>query len=104
MSRIRIAGAPFVFLAIAWCAAMGLITWGLWNALMPSIFGLPAVTFGQALGLFFLSRVLFGGFAGWGRRMRRARFVHGWGDLTPEERHRFRQAMHPGTPGSEPSA
>jgi hypothetical protein len=25
--------------------------------------------------------------------MRKSRFVHGWKDLTPEERQRFRQAM-----------
>lgn len=31
----------------------------LWNWLMPSIFGLNAVTFWQALGLLFLSSILF---------------------------------------------
>lgn len=34
------------------------IEW-LWNWLMPVLFGLPPITFGQALGLFGLSRCLF---------------------------------------------
>jgi hypothetical protein len=67
----------------------------LWNALMPHLFQLPEITFWQALGLFVLSRVLFGGAGGWGRRMRHARFARGWKGLTPEERQRFRDAMGP---------
>jgi hypothetical protein len=72
---------------------MGLLTVGLWNALMPAILGLPAISFWQAVGLLLLSRVLFGGFGGLGHRFRKARFVRGWVDLTPEERQRFRTAM-----------
>lgn len=66
---------------------------------MPVIFGLPPITFWQALGLFLLSRALFGSFGGWGSRMRKARFVRGWKGLTPEERQRFRRAMDPHRPG-----
>lgn len=36
----------------------------LWNWLMPLIFGLPIITFWQALGLCLLSKILFGGFGG----------------------------------------
>jgi len=72
---------------------MGLIVSGLWNALMPAIFGLRAITFWQAVGILLLSRILFGGLGGWGHRMRRPRFVRGWRSLTPEERERFRRAM-----------
>ena len=32
----------------------------LWNALMPDIFNLKQITFSQALGLTFLTRLLFG--------------------------------------------
>lgn len=32
----------------------------LWNWLMPVIFGLTAITFWQALGLFVLSKIIFG--------------------------------------------
>ena len=34
----------------------------LWNWLMPDLFGLNAISYWQALGLFALSRLLLGGF------------------------------------------
>jgi hypothetical protein len=71
-------------------AIMGLLTFVLWNALMPAIFGLPPIGFWQALGLLLLSRVLFGRF---GPRFNKSRFARGWKSLTPDERVRFRQAM-----------
>jgi hypothetical protein len=79
---------------------MGLVVFALWNLLMPPILGLRAIGFWQALGLFLLSRVLFGGFGGWGRGLRKARFVRGWKDLTPDERQRFRRAMEARCPGN----
>ncbi len=36
----------------------------LWNALMPSLFGLPVITYWQGLGLAALGRLLLGGFGG----------------------------------------
>jgi hypothetical protein len=95
MRRLRFVGAPLVLFGIVWAGLMGLVTLGLWNALMPAIIGLPAIGFWQALGLLLLSRVLFGRFGGWGRRMHKARFVRGWKDLTPDERQRFSRAMQP---------
>src|SRR5579872_5027618 len=93
MRRPRFVGLHFVALGIAWLGIMALAAWLLWNALMPAIFGLPAISYWQALGLFLLSRVLFGRFGGWGRRMFRSRVARGWHDLTPDERERFRRAM-----------
>lgn len=71
----------------------------LWNALIPSIFGLTAINFWQALGLFVLSRMLFGGFG----PFRRAKMMMGgkmgghhhhpihdkWQKMTPEQRKAF---------------
>ena len=71
---MRIAGTAVVLFGIAFVGITGLLTVGLWNLLLPSIFGLPAISFWQALGLLLLSRLLFGGLGGWGRRMRKARF------------------------------
>jgi hypothetical protein len=68
----------------------------LWNWLLPPLFGLPSVTFWQALGLLALSRILFGGFGlhGSGRRSGiRGRMKERWEHMTPEERERFRQGM-----------
>ena len=43
-------------------AAFSSIIMFLWNWLIPDIFGLATISFWQALGLFILSRILFGGF------------------------------------------
>ena len=93
MRRLRFVGWRLVVFGILFVGVVGLVTLVLWNALVPAILGLPSISFWQALGLLVLSRVLFGRFGGWGRGMRKARFVRGWNHLTPEERQRFRQAM-----------
>ena len=61
--------------------------WGvklLWNWLLPPLFGLPVVTFWQALGLLVLSRILFGGVGRHGGRRWR---------MNDEDRERIRQRM-----------
>ncbi len=45
----------------------GGLVYQLWNWLLPSLFGWPAVTFWQALGLLALCRILFGGLGRHGR-------------------------------------
>lgn len=67
----------------------------LWNLLMPEIFGLHSINFWQALGLFILSRILFGSFGG-SRMMMWGGFGHNrnplherWMKMTPEERKEF---------------
>ena len=66
----------------------------LWNGLLPPLFGLPHVTFWQALGLLALCRILFGGLGLHGRSResgwRRRRWARQWEEMTPEERERFR--------------
>jgi hypothetical protein len=99
MRRPRFIGVRFIVFGIVFVGVVGLVTAGLWNALMPPIFGLPAIGYWQALGLLLLGRLLFGGLGGWGHRLRKARFVRGWKDLTPEERERFRRATGPHCPG-----
>jgi hypothetical protein len=97
---MRFVGVRFVLFGILFAGVMGLVTVTLWNALMPEIFGLPSINFWQALGLLVLSRVLFGRLGGVGHGMRKARFVRGWKDLTPEERQRFCHAIDPNAPRS----
>jgi membrane protein implicated in regulation of membrane protease activity len=89
--------APPVFLLFI--AIGGFVVRELWNWLLPPLFGLPSVTFWQALGVLALSRILFGG-CGWRGSSRSSR--------TPEERERFRQAFRKrfgfGPPASDTSA
>jgi hypothetical protein len=76
-------------------ALFGFVVMTLWNAVLPAVTGLHAITFIQALGLLVLSRILFGGLKGWGRRGGhwRARMQARWQQMTPEERERFRDML-----------
>ena len=65
----------------------GQLVMQLWNWLMPAIFGLPNLTFWQAVGLLALSRILFGGM-GLGGRGHKSH-----DDFTPEQKARFRRKM-----------
>ena len=86
--------AVLLFIAVG-----GILVRQLWNVLLPPLFGLPAVTFWQALGLLVLCRILFGGFGFHGtsrseaRRKIRARMAERWARMTPEERERFRRGI-----------
>jgi hypothetical protein len=87
----------------------GFVVTQLWNYLMPGLFGLRTISFWQAVGLMLLGRLLFGGFRpgrggfGWrGEMMKR------WGQMTPEEREKFREGMRgrcgqPRTAAPEPN-
>lgn len=83
---------PVGFLVMA--AAFSAIVMLLWNWLMPTIFGLIAINFWQALGLLVLARILFGRF-GFGRdrmmsRGTRENPIHEkWMKMTPEQREEF---------------
>ena len=71
----------------------------LWNGLLPPLFGLPPVTFWQALGLLVLCRILFGGMGRHGGPRMTSR-------MTPDERAHFRQRIRRrfGFDGGEPAA
>lgn len=53
-----------VILGIAVSILFGFIVMWLWNWLMPEIFGLTTLTYWQAIGIFILSKIVFGGFGG----------------------------------------
>jgi len=89
----------FVLIASVVC---GFIVEHLWNWLTPALFGWHAITFLQALGLFLLSKILFGGFhrggprGRWGRHMGERWERHRgerWQQMTPEEREKFRSDL-----------
>jgi len=73
----------------------GEVVMHLWNWLLPTLFGLHAITFWQALGLLVLCRILFGGFGGHGKHRGewRRRSRERWERMTPEERAQFRHKI-----------
>lgn len=93
MRALKVLKIAFFVLLVA--TALTYVVHGLWNWLMPSLFGLRMISFPQALGLLVLSKILFGGFRSrpggpghWRRRM-----MERWEQMTPEEREKFRQGM-----------
>jgi uncharacterized membrane protein len=97
--------APLAVLGIAaFIFVGGWLVMSLWNWLLPSLFGWPALTFWRAVGILALCRILFGG---WGHRsgrthssMRRRmvdrvadRVGDRWQRMTSEEREQFRQRV-----------
>ncbi|MBK7937741.1 MAG: hypothetical protein IPJ82_11895 [Lewinellaceae bacterium] len=73
----------------------GLTMW-LWNNLATPIFGLPALTFLQTVGLMVLGRLLTGGFrpggwrgGGFGGRMRGRYMRERWQNMSEEERGQY---------------
>ncbi len=71
---------------------IGVVVMLLWNYLMPVLFGLKAITYVQALGLFLLSKILFGN-VGFAKRkgFTSPPFREKWMNMTPEEREQFKQ-------------
>src|SRR5271163_4850830 len=91
-------GLKMIAFAVLAVALLGFVVMTLWNAVLPAVTGLHSITFVQALGLLVLSRILFGGLRGWGRRGGhwRARMQARWQQMTPEERERFRDLLGSG--------
>ena len=51
----------WVALSAVGVAAFGLVVMLLWNRIMSAVIGLPALGFWEAVGLFLLAKILFGG-------------------------------------------
>lgn len=86
---------PFFLLIPVFILAVSGVVMLLWNALLPEILGVKAITYWQAMGLLILCRILFGGFrfGGGGRppfgppaHLRRK-----WMSMTDEEKANFKE-------------
>jgi len=92
---------PAVALLIAVC---GEVVMHLWNALVPELFGLRAITFWQGVGLLVLCRILFGGLGCHGSDRDSGRRRAERENMTPEEREKFRQGLRSRCGGLETPA
>ncbi len=86
-------GIKIMVMCVVALAIAGTVIMLLWNALIPGIFGVATISFWQALGLFVLSRILFGRFGFGGNRMmmqgRGNSIREKWMKMTPEQRKEF---------------
>jgi hypothetical protein len=83
-------GLKFLLFALVAVTVVTGVVMGLWNWLMPALFGFRVITFWQALGVLALSRILFGRLGGPGPRMHwRRRMAERWNQMTPAEREQF---------------
>jgi uncharacterized membrane protein len=110
--------APIAILGMAiFIMIGGTIVMLLWNGLAPNLFGVPVITFWQALGLLVLCRILFGGFGMRGGQSSQSRkraseriadrvaerVSERLESMTPEERERFRQRVRERWDAAPPS-
>ena len=83
-------------LVIAAIGVFGLVVMSLWNAILPAVLGVKAISFMQALGILLLSKILFGGFGGgrggFGHRRQqwKQQMQDKWTGMNPEEREKFK--------------
>ena len=98
-NRRNIKVVKVVIMVIAAIFFFGFLVLKLWNWLMPEIFGLPHISFFQAIGLLALSKILFTGFKGGPGADAKARlngvfFKKTWekklSNLNPEEREKLK--------------
>jgi hypothetical protein len=94
-------GVRFAMFGIVAVTVFGFVVKALWNWLMPSLFGLHALTFWQGLGLLLLSWMLFGGLRGLPGPYRHRRFMERWQEMTPEQREKFRAGAGMCGPGRD---
>ena len=87
----------FILFGAAAVLLFGWVVMALWNAILPEVLGVKAITFLQALGILLLSKILFGGFHGkkheWKQRMQekwRTRMEEKLAGMTPEEKEKFK--------------
>jgi hypothetical protein len=90
----------FILFVFAFIVPLGFIITAIWNNILVGVLHVTVINFWQALGIFLICRILFGGFpgrpgwAGHGRRRREMEEMRNkWFNLSPEERKNFKQDL-----------
>lgn len=88
----------FLLFIFAVIVPLSFIIMALWNNILVAVLHVSVINFWQALGLFALSRILFGGFPGkpaWAghyrRRQQMEEMRNKWFNLSPEEKKHFKE-------------
>lgn len=93
----------FMFFPLLFIGAgllLGAVVMWLWNAILPPVLAVGALSYWQAVGLLILCRILFGGFRGrgghWGKQGManggpRSQLRQRWMHMSDEERARFKE-------------
>jgi hypothetical protein len=84
----------FIVIAAAAIIVFGGLVMLLWNNILAEVLNISTITFGQALGILLLSKILFGGWrGGWGggRHHWKNKMREKWSGMTPEEREKFKE-------------
>ena len=78
--------------------AVGFVVMALWNHILVAVLGVKAITYCQALGIFVLSKLLFGGFGRGGKcggscgwKGRGEAMKEKWHNMSDEEREKFKE-------------
>lgn len=94
---LKFGTAKFVFfsaMTILFVFVFGNVIMFLWNWILPDAIGANKITFWKAVGLFVLTRVLFGGFKGGHHRRRQHKgreWKERWRNLSEEEKVEFKE-------------
>ncbi|MEJ7677347.1 MAG: hypothetical protein WKG06_05630 [Segetibacter sp.] len=101
----------FPLIMIVMALVLGLIVMLLWNAVLAPVLHVSTLSYWQAVGLFILSRILFGGFRRGGNFQGKPGWSGGppwrqkWMNMSEEERAKFRKEWtkrwHPRQPDQE---
>lgn len=89
-------GIMILVFGIVAILVFGLVVMSLWNAILPAVLGVKAISFMQALGILLLSKILFGGFGGgrhrggWRNNGKWMEMKDKFAGMTPEEREKFK--------------
>lgn len=92
--RFRFVFVPIFFVALLVLSAI--VMW-LWNTILPGLVHVERITYWKSVGLFILSRILFGGFR-FGPPRHKPPFMNRgfrekWMNMSEEERNQFKEKL-----------
>lgn len=86
--------AFFILMAALAIIVFGSVVMLLWNNVLAEVLNISTISFGQALGILLLAKILFGGWrGGWGggRQHWKNKMGEKWSAMTPDEREKFKE-------------